>query len=49
MPEVNSGIARRLNRHALVHSARTAVAAVISLIIAHLLGLPEAYWPPSPH
>jgi uncharacterized membrane protein YccC len=34
----------RLNRHALVHSARTAAAAVISLLVARLLGLPEAYW-----
>jgi uncharacterized membrane protein YgaE (UPF0421/DUF939 family) len=28
----------------LVHSARTAVAAVLSLVVARALGLPEAYW-----
>ena len=44
MPEINSGISRRLNRHALVHSARTAIAAVVSLLVARVLGLPEAYW-----
>src|SRR5947199_657882 len=30
----------------LVHSARTAVAAVASLLAARLLRLPEAYWAP---
>jgi uncharacterized membrane protein YgaE (UPF0421/DUF939 family) len=30
----------------LVHSARTAVAAVVSLVVARLLRLPEAYWAP---
>jgi len=44
MPDANSGIMSRLNRHALVHSARTAIAAVISLLVARVLGLPEAYW-----
>jgi uncharacterized membrane protein YccC len=29
-----------------VHSARTAVAAVASLLVARLFGLPEAYWAP---
>jgi len=43
MPDV-SRMPRRLGRRALVHSARTAVAAVISLIVARALGLPEAYW-----
>jgi uncharacterized membrane protein YgaE (UPF0421/DUF939 family) len=43
MPEVSS-IPHRLSRRALVHSARTAVAAVVSLIVARALGLPEAYW-----
>ena len=28
----------------LVHSARTAVAVVTSLVVAQLFGLPEAYW-----
>ena len=43
MPDVRS-IPHRLGRRALVHSARTAVAAVLSLIVARALGLPEAYW-----
>jgi uncharacterized membrane protein YgaE (UPF0421/DUF939 family) len=30
----------------LVHSARTAVAAVVSLLVAGLFRLPEAYWAP---
>ena len=30
----------------LVHSARTAVAAVASVLVARLFGLPEAYWAP---
>jgi uncharacterized membrane protein YccC len=30
----------------LVHSVRTAVAAVVSLLVARLLRLPEAYWAP---
>jgi uncharacterized membrane protein YccC len=43
MPEVSSRIGR-LDRRALVHSTRTAIAAVVSLIVARALGLPEAYW-----
>ena len=34
----------RLDSQALRHSARTAVAAVASLLVAHLFRLPEAYW-----
>lgn len=30
----------------LVHSARTAVAAVVSVLVARLFRLPEAYWAP---
>ena len=30
----------------VVHSARTAVAAVVSLLVARLFRLPEAYWAP---
>src|ERR1700688_411671 len=44
MAGVTNSVSRRLNRHALVHSARTAIAAVISLLVARVLGLPEAYW-----
>jgi uncharacterized membrane protein YgaE (UPF0421/DUF939 family) len=44
MPEVSSRIPRRIDRRALVHSTRTAIAAIVSLIVARALGLPEAYW-----
>ena len=43
MPDISS-IPRRLGRRALAHSARTAVAAVLSLVVARALRLPEAYW-----
>ena len=32
------------NPSTLEHSARTAVAAVVSLLVARLFRLPEAYW-----
>jgi uncharacterized membrane protein YgaE (UPF0421/DUF939 family) len=32
------------NLPSVVHSIRTAIAATLSLILARLLGLPEAYW-----
>ncbi len=35
-----------LTRQALLHSARTAVAAVVSLMLAHALKLAEFYWAP---
>ena len=38
------GIAGTLQWPVLVHSARTAVAAVASVLAARLFGLPEAYW-----
>jgi uncharacterized membrane protein YgaE (UPF0421/DUF939 family) len=44
MPELSSRIPYRVDQRALVHSARTAVAAVVSLLVARGLGLPEAYW-----
>ncbi len=44
MPEVSRRIPQRLDRRAFVHSARTAVAALISLAVARAFGLPEAYW-----
>jgi uncharacterized membrane protein YgaE (UPF0421/DUF939 family) len=43
MPDASS-IPRRLGRRAFVHSARTAIAAVVSLVVARAFGLPEAYW-----
>lgn len=36
----------QINLRAVKQSARTAVAAVASLLVAHLLRLPEAYWAP---
>ncbi len=44
MPDTSSSISRRVNRRVLVHSARTAVAAVVSLVVARALELPEGYW-----
>jgi uncharacterized membrane protein YccC len=35
-----------LTREALLHSLRTAVAAVLSLMLARALKLPEFYWAP---
>jgi uncharacterized membrane protein YgaE (UPF0421/DUF939 family) len=35
-----------LTREALLHSARTAVAALLSLLLARALKLPEFYWAP---
>jgi uncharacterized membrane protein YgaE (UPF0421/DUF939 family) len=35
-----------LTREALLHSLRTAAAAVLSLMLAHALKLPEFYWAP---
>lgn len=37
-------IVARENPSSVTHSARTAVAAVVSLLLAHVLRLPEAYW-----
>src|SRR5438093_12513088 len=36
----------RTGWESLEHSARTAVAATVSLMVARVLGLPEAYWAP---
>ena len=44
MPDMSSRIPHPIDRRALVHSARTAIAAILSLIVARGLGLPEAYW-----
>lgn len=38
--------ARGRNWPILVHSARTAVAAIVSVVVARLFRLPEAYWAP---
>jgi uncharacterized membrane protein YgaE (UPF0421/DUF939 family) len=44
MPDTSRSIPRRVNRRVLVHSARTAAAAVVSLVVARALEPPEAYW-----
>jgi uncharacterized membrane protein YccC len=44
MVKVQSWLLAELNRQALVHSARTAVAALVSLAAARVFRLPEAYW-----
>ena len=36
----------RLRRTVVISSARTAIAAVVSFLIARFAGLPEAYWAP---
>ena len=42
---VKSGIVGRM-LPVVVHCVRTTVAAVVSLLMARVLGLPEAYWAP---
>ncbi len=37
-------IVARENPSSVAHSTRTAVAAVVSLLVARLLRMPEAYW-----
>src|ERR1700724_3709151 len=46
MAQFNKLIVARENPSTLVHAARTAVAAVVSLLVARLFRLPEAYWAP---
>jgi len=36
----------RVRRQVVEHSVRTALAAIVSLVVARLFGLPEAYWAP---
>jgi uncharacterized membrane protein YccC len=51
MPDLNAAqpqnkVTHWKSRPVLVHSARTAVAAVVSFLTARLFKLPEAYWAP---
>jgi uncharacterized membrane protein YgaE (UPF0421/DUF939 family) len=46
MADIRGWFAARLTREWLVGSLRTAIAAVMSLLIARLFRLPEAYWAP---
>src|SRR5579862_7299932 len=44
MTHARSGVRSGLNRRSLEHAARTAAAAMVSLFVARLFRLPEAYW-----
>jgi len=44
MAGAGTQFAARFNREWLAHSIRTTIAAIASLYIARLVGLPEAYW-----
>jgi len=44
MPERRKGLWARVTKSAMVHVARTTVAATVSLVLAHGLRLPESYW-----
>jgi uncharacterized membrane protein YgaE (UPF0421/DUF939 family) len=44
MAGANNPIPLRVTRQAVIHVARTSIAAVASLLIARLFKLPEAYW-----
>lgn|SRR5487761_1023530 len=44
MPHVKGWIMWGVNGQSIEHSARTAVAAVVSLAVARAFKLPEAYW-----
>jgi len=43
MPAANNPIPLRVNRQNVIHVVRTSIAAVVSLLIARLFKLPEAY------
>lgn len=44
MAGADSRFVAQLNREWLEHSIRTTIAAILSLYVARLVGLPEAYW-----
>ena len=44
MAQTISGTAARLDRRSLEHAARSAVGAAVSVLVARLFKLPEAYW-----
>ena len=44
MTNARGWVALGLNRASLAHSARTAAAAIVSMYVAQLCRLPEAYW-----
>jgi len=44
MANAKGWIVSGIKRQSLIHAARTAVAATLSLVVARLIHLPEAYW-----
>ncbi len=44
MADANNSISLKVTRQDVIHAARTTVAAIVSLLIARLFKLPEAYW-----
>lgn len=44
MARARTQFAARFNREWVAHSIRTTIAAIVSLYVARLVGLPEAYW-----
>lgn len=44
MTRITSWLSSGLNRHWLEHISRTTTAATVSLLIARMVALPEAYW-----
>jgi uncharacterized membrane protein YccC len=44
MADARNSISLKLTRQDLIHVVRTTIAAIVSLLIARLFRLPEAYW-----
>ena len=44
MPRSSTSIPLRLTRQGVIHVVRTTIAALVSLLVARLFRLPEAYW-----
>jgi len=44
MPGSDKLFSLRVTRQDVIHIARTTIAAIVSLIVARLFRLPEAYW-----
>ena len=44
MPSSSTSIPLRLTRQGVIHVVRTTIAALVSLLVARLFRLPEAYW-----
>jgi uncharacterized membrane protein YccC len=44
MPDSKLRMWLRVDQREIIHSVRTAVAVVVSLLVAHLVRLPDSYW-----